>query len=398
VSATDGIHFVVQASSTSWSGSRDFCMGEIDGVPAVRATIETALGLLPGADVVVAAPSFDREGELPDALAGLLGPRVRLFFGFDESPLDRLIAVTAELGDDDHVLRVDGLHFGADWELAERMLATARAERLDCVKPPDDFPPQLATDVYRVGALRRARERLRDAPGFEIHPKFFMLDSDEFTGRRIDDVPQYDEAVLRRYRDAMSRVMQLPRTEVTSGSVRAGDQLSFHYEHALAHIEPGMRVLDVACGAGFGARMVAGRGAEVHGVDLDKEAIARARAQGGATETYHVADCTQLPFEDAAFDAVLTFETVEHVPAAAFLEELRRVTRSGAVIVASTPQNSMGSIPINAHHNHEYSLEEVRDLFGRYFEIERVVGIKAGTITSEADPVGTNTILVCQRA
>jgi SAM-dependent methyltransferase len=68
----------------------------------------------------------------------------------------------------------------------------------------------------------------------------------------------------------------------------------------------GKRVLDVACGAGFGLEMLRAAGANAVGLDLDFDAL----CQGSQAQ----ADATRLPLSDASMDVVASFETIEHVP------------------------------------------------------------------------------------
>lgn len=97
----------------------------------------------------------------------------------------------------------------------------------------------------------------------------------------------------------------------------------------------GSRVLDLACGAGLAAAIAAERGAEVWGVDAAEPmlAIARERTPAGRFET---ADLESLPFPDATFDAVTSFNGVQFAadPHAALTEARRVLTPTGKVGVA----------------------------------------------------------------
>ena len=109
----------------------------------------------------------------------------------------------------------------------------------------------------------------------------------------------------------------------------------------------GKRVLDVACGEGYGAFMLAGQGAtEVIGVDIAEEAIsaARDRFACGCVE-FLVGDALDLPDllgKRAPFDVVVSFETVEHVSDPhRFLNGIRRVLAPGGVILVSCPNDAL---------------------------------------------------------
>ena len=96
----------------------------------------------------------------------------------------------------------------------------------------------------------------------------------------------------------------------------------------------GRRVLDVGCGTGRLAALLAGAGAEVVGVDLSPAmlAVAAQRAPGRLA----CADAARLPLPDASVDAAVTVATLEftHDPAAV-LAEMARVVRPGGRVVAA---------------------------------------------------------------
>jgi 2-polyprenyl-3-methyl-5-hydroxy-6-metoxy-1,4-benzoquinol methylase len=98
---------------------------------------------------------------------------------------------------------------------------------------------------------------------------------------------------------------------------------------------PGRRVLDLGCRDG--ALSVAYLdGNEVIGVDVDREALARAEELGLKTEW---ADLDEpLAFDDASFEVVVAGELLEHIRSPqALIDEARRVLRPGGTLVGSTP-------------------------------------------------------------
>lgn len=107
----------------------------------------------------------------------------------------------------------------------------------------------------------------------------------------------------------------------------------------------GKRVLDIACGEGYGAYAMAERwaAAAVDAVDVSAEAIAAARAHFASPRVcHHCAGAEQLEtlFAPASFDLVVSFETVEHVPdAGAFLGELGRLAKPDGVVLVSCPND-----------------------------------------------------------
>lgn len=391
---------IIQASSRSWSGGPDLCMNLVEGRLAVVHTVERALSAFPGSPLVVAAPGFDRGGALEGLPQQFPPSRVRLHYGQDDNPLDRMLAATADLPDNDYLVRIDGVHFCFDAEAAPAMLAQARAGGLDCVKLPDDFPVQFGADIYRVGALRRLDGLLGEADRvFRVHPKFFMFaHPQQFRCAYATILPQYPDDYLRQCRERARAIYAIPRLEVNSQRLWVGDQLSFHYELAARYLRPGMKVLDIACGDGYGARRLASVVAEIHGGDIDAENVAHARSLTTEPNVYfHVQDVMATTFADNSFDAVLSMETIEHVDDVACLRELQRVLRPGGLLILSTPQNSLGHIPINTAHRQEYSLQQITDLSAERFTLREIIGIKAGRIIIDGDPLGANVVLICEK-
>jgi SAM-dependent methyltransferase len=105
------------------------------------------------------------------------------------------------------------------------------------------------------------------------------------------------------------------------------------------------QLLDVACGGGGPTlRMARRSGCRVVGIDIQVEGIVAARAAAereGLDERTAFAqhDASQpLPFPDAAFDAVLCIDAINHLPdRAAVLAEWRRVLKPGGKLVFTDP-------------------------------------------------------------
>ncbi|MGH2903860.1 MAG: class I SAM-dependent methyltransferase [Solirubrobacteraceae bacterium] len=108
----------------------------------------------------------------------------------------------------------------------------------------------------------------------------------------------------------------------------------------LDHVLAAERVLDVGCGEGRFAAELARAGAEVVGVDLAAEPLRRARKRNPQLDLRQMPAAGPWPLEDASFDAVWAGEVIEHVAdTAGWLSELRRVLRSGGVLLLSTPDH-----------------------------------------------------------
>ncbi len=100
------------------------------------------------------------------------------------------------------------------------------------------------------------------------------------------------------------------------------------------------RVLDVGCGEGHFAMAMTRNGAEVVAIDVTEEPLRRARASHANLDLRLVEPEAPLPLEDSSFDVVWAGEVIEHVAdGAQWLSELRRVLRSGGLLLLSTPDH-----------------------------------------------------------
>lgn len=138
------------------------------------------------------------------------------------------------------------------------------------------------------------------------------------------------------------------------------------YIFAKSALRKGMRTLDIACGAAYGTAILLDHGCDVVGADIDKPHIENLKQVLGY-EKFEYADATNLPFDDECFDAVVTFETIEHVlDGDKFLSEMRRVLKPGGILLCSTPNIRYENHP--PEHVKEYRPEEFYALVDRYFE------------------------------
>ncbi|HTG69440.1 MAG TPA: methyltransferase domain-containing protein [Candidatus Udaeobacter sp.] len=178
---------------------------------------------------------------------------------------------------------------------------------------------------------------------------------------------------------------------VVNQAVKQGYSSVYHehmsrYEFA-GPLVKGLRVLDAACGAGYGSAMLKRAGAaEVVGVDVDGPSLERAgRDYGSSGVSFAEGDVLRLPFEDESFDAVVSFETIEHVASGAdWIRESARVLKDGGLFIVSTPNRAVTNMhiyfeeqPFNQHHRFEYRTAELIGELVMHYAVEAVYGQNA---------------------
>ena len=153
----------------------------------------------------------------------------------------------------------------------------------------------------------------------------------------------------------------------------------YHAVHASEHFSryqllrrkcEGRRVLDAACGEGFGCFLLAEWGAkEVVGIDIAEQAITRARQlfqHERVTFYQHDLENVDVLFQgEPPFEVVGCFETIEHLKnPGRFLKALQRIVRPDALIVITCPNDHCSLAPwqSNPYHLAQYTFEEFKQL------------------------------------
>ncbi len=144
------------------------------------------------------------------------------------------------------------------------------------------------------------------------------------------------------------------------------------YAFALNFVK-GKRVLDAACGEGYGSNLLAGAASSVYGVDISRQAVEHARARYGSTANveFRVGDAAALDFPDKHFDVVVSFETLEHLAAQeALVAGFARVLSDQGILLISSPDKQTYSDLAgfrNEFHVRELYREELLDLLRPHF-------------------------------
>lgn len=137
-------------------------------------------------------------------------------------------------------------------------------------------------------------------------------------------------------------------------------QLEHYHRYAVVRdLVAGKRVLDIACGEGYGSSMLAEVAVAVTGVDISNEAVLHAEATYVKPNlTYLEGSATALPFADASFEVVVSFETIEHLAGQAeMVSELRRVLRPEGILIISSPNR-----PVYSEESGEHNEFHVKEL------------------------------------
>jgi SAM-dependent methyltransferase len=159
-------------------------------------------------------------------------------------------------------------------------------------------------------------------------------------------------------------------------------EIAYEHWHRYAfarRFAQGKRVLDAACGEGYGTALLGAVAASVVGIDIDIATIDHARATYGEGNRirFLAGSCSGLPLPSACVDVVVSFETIEHLEAAEqpdMLSEFARVLAPDGILVISSPNKSLYSDArdyVNPFHLQELYRDDLARLLRARFPAQR---------------------------
>lgn len=155
--------------------------------------------------------------------------------------------------------------------------------------------------------------------------------------------------------------------DVVAEDTTGAETLRLHaerYDFAARYLRPG-RLLDIACGVGYGTRILtdaANGRVRGLGVDISNAAISHANERY-ANEVTRYLCVDAMNFEsDEGFDTIVSIETIEHLAdPRRFVEHVAAFLNPGGHFIASVPVTP--SVDGNPHHMHDFTERSFRRLF-----------------------------------
>lgn len=158
-------------------------------------------------------------------------------------------------------------------------------------------------------------------------------------------------------------------------------RLEHYHRYALVlDIVKGKKVLDIACGEGYGSSMIAQSARSVIGVDISHEAIEHASKIYASQNNlkFLCSNASSVDLPDASFDVVVSFETIEHLTEQQeMLAELRRVLRPDGILIMSSPNRPVYSDAADYHnefHVKELDFQELDEILRSQFQTVQYYG------------------------
>ena len=147
-------------------------------------------------------------------------------------------------------------------------------------------------------------------------------------------------------------------------------------------------VLEIGCGAGYGAAILAKAATLVHAFDYSQEAIGYCKRHYPFDNIhFYVEDIKDYKANSPYYDVVVAYEFIEHIRDGALLMgHIKDSLNLHGVALISTPSPVAHGSPF---HVHEYDLEEFENLLATYFEKYVVLNHRPGTFSFNLEGVHT---------
>lgn len=169
------------------------------------------------------------------------------------------------------------------------------------------------------------------------------------------------------------------------------------YEWATRTLPQGARVVDFACGVGYGSWILAATGFTVEAFDNDPEAIAYARKHYAHRNATFAHGDARAPATLGKYDAAICFETIEHVAEPRVL--LRALARAAPLLLASVPNEEIFPFGegVEFHFRHYTRAEFVALLRECGWKIRNVYGQSGSESPVEFGVMGRTLVCVADR-
>jgi cyclopropane fatty-acyl-phospholipid synthase-like methyltransferase len=146
----------------------------------------------------------------------------------------------------------------------------------------------------------------------------------------------------------------------------AGDHVA-RYVWALDKIH-GKTTLDCGCGEGYGTAWLIKKGVNIIGLDCSRYALLSSKIN-----ELILCDLLSIPLCNVSFEAVISFEVIEHLEDGdAFISKIRDILVPQGIFIGSTPirkpRKYKNGKPKNPYHKKEYYIKEIDDLLKKHFE------------------------------
>lgn len=135
------------------------------------------------------------------------------------------------------------------------------------------------------------------------------------------------------------------------------------YEMVLEKAKNAKRILDIACGIGYGCYMLSesSPNSKIIGVDISEDTISFAKTHYKKENVSYICGSIDDIKDEEEFDLITCFETIEHIADDRdFLDKIAKLLKNGGTLFLSTPNEEIISVNQGNHfHYRHYKYENL---------------------------------------
>jgi SAM-dependent methyltransferase len=152
----------------------------------------------------------------------------------------------------------------------------------------------------------------------------------------------------------------------------------------IANKSKGKTVLDLGCGTGYGAEIIAEKARTVHAIDIDLSTIERnIKRKKSSKIHYECADITRCSLNHT-YSVILALQVIEHLTEPdELLKTVVKAMAPNSVFYLTTPNRITQSYNENPFHYKEYSAAEIKKILSSYFQNVKIYGVKGNAAVKE---------------
>ena len=316
---------------------------------------------------------------------------IDVFYGESLDVVDRMLKV-CEKYDAQILARVLINWNYLDVELIRNMILHAETvPDFDYCMVPFDFDIKFGCDLHSKSGLIKLSLILDSDEGirekYSFRPWSFLESDPRFNSIIYSETPEYSNDEFYRLR---KQLLDNAPVAWDFGSV-----FYYHeYETAKEYISSDDVVLDISCGQGNGAAVLAKNCSKVYAFDVEKEFLEKGQKVYGSKFNnieFLLGEPGQaLPLSDNSISFAVSIHTMEHIENdSLFLNEIKRVLKKDGLLYLEVPVRvkkpfSGNSEPLLPHtdtfagHYREYSPESFVELVSSCFTILELKGVSRG--------------------
>jgi len=135
-------------------------------------------------------------------------------------------------------------------------------------------------------------------------------------------------------------------------------------------------VLEIGCGAGYGANYLSEFASNIVAIDISKSAIAYCNKKYKKKKmSFLQASGLNIAIKNSSVDVAISFQVIEHIEpkyVRQYLTEIKRALKEGGIFVVSTPNKKLRLLPFqkprNPEHKKEYDYRDLESALKEVFE------------------------------